>query len=117
MNNWKSKETLQAFLEDSTNEAYLDHMFAETLEINLDGIWDAPYWYDKYYNQDTDYKVEYMRGYWEPLELGTIKEFDGDQYKYIDSISLPHEQEHQADDGSLCYEYRGSSFLRVWEPV
>ena len=111
-NNWyDTKESLEAFIEDPNNEDMLDNMFFQLFEIESDGLTECPYWYEEH--AKTDCMVEYNRGYYEPLAIGTIK----DGYKYIDSISLPEEQEHQAEDGSLVYEYRGASFLRVWEPV
>jgi len=110
-NNWyDTKESLEAFIEDRSNENMLDNMFFDLFEIETEGLTERPYWVD---NQPDDCMVEYQAGYYEPLEIGTIR----DGYKYIDSISLPEEQEHQAEDGSLVYEYRGPSFLRVWEPV
>ena len=111
MYNWKNKESLEKFIEDRNNEDILDNMFFESFEIAATGLTEAPYWYEKYYR--TDCMVEYNQGYYEPLEIGAIR----DGYKYIDSISLPEEQEHQAEDGSLVYEYRGTSFLRVWQPI
>jgi len=110
-NNWyANKESLQAFIEDSDNEDMLDNMFYESLEIAATGLTEVPYWAD---NQPDDCMVEYIQGYHEPFAIGTIR----DGYKYIAWISLPEEQEHQAEDGSLVYEYRGVSFLRVWQPV
>ena len=108
---WINKEKLTAFIEDRNNEDMLDTMFFDLFEIAPTGLTDCPYWFEKYAKDD--YMVEYQSGYYEPLEIGTIR----DGYKYIDSISLPVEQEHQAEDGSLVYEYRGASFLRVWQPV
>ena len=108
---WINKEKLTAFIEDRNNEDMLDTMFFDLFEIEPTGLTECPYWYEEY--AKNDYMVEYQSGYYEPLEIGTIR----DGYKYIDSISLPEEQEHQAEDGSLVYEYRGASFLRVWQPV
>jgi len=110
MDNWKNKESLEKFIEDRNNEDMLDNMFFELFEIAATGLTEVPYWID---NQPDGCMVEYNQGYYEPLAIGTIQ----DGYKYIDSISLPEEQEHQAEDGSLVYEYRGYSFLRVWQPV
>ena len=111
-NTWyDNRKTLEAFIEDRANEDQLDNMFFDLFEIEADGLTDCPYWFEKYAKDD--YMVEYIPGYYEPLAIGTIC----DGYKYIDSISLPEEQEHQAEDGSLVYEYRGHSFLRVWQPV
>ena len=111
MDNWKNKESLEKFIEDRNNEDMLDNMFFDMFEIASEGLVECPYWYEKYAH--TDCMVEYNQGYYEPLAIGDIE----DGYKYIDSFSLPEEQEHQADDGSLVYEYRGASFLRVWQPV
>ena len=111
-NKWyDNRKSLETFIEDRVNEDMLDNMFFELFEIAPTGLTEVPYWYEKY--SKTDCMIEYQSGYYEPLEIGTIR----DGYKYIDSISLPEEQEHQAEDGSLVYEYRGPSFLRVWEPV
>ena len=117
MKNPNTKEELQAWIEDRQNESILDRWFADLFEIDLDKPCDKPYWIHEREEEYEDCLVEYIPGYWEHLEIGSICEINGIQYKYIESISLPEEQEHQAEDGSLCYEYRGLSFLRLWMPV
>jgi len=66
-----------------------------------------------------DYKgddcfVEYITGPVEPYRKGDVLQLnDGCAYLVIGSQSLGEEQEHQAKDGGLCYEYRGDSYLRI----
>jgi hypothetical protein len=117
MNNPRTKKALQKFIDDRKNESILDSWFANLFEIDLDKPCDKPYWIHEKESEYENCKVEYIPGYFEPLKIGDTCEIEGMKYKYIESIALPEEQEHQAEDGSLVYEYRGFSFLRLWQPV
>ena len=110
---------------------YLDRAFAYLMfdqdgdapEKIFNGAWfEVPYWIEKYHNKLDDdlndkYLCEYIPGHYEPLKYGHIQEYEGKQYKYIDSQSLSEEMEHQANDGKYIYENRGYSFLRIWRLV
>jgi len=128
---FKTKESLQEAIDNPEDhegmEEYLDNNFAY-LMFDLDGKgadlalngeqFIPPYWMEKYYNKFTEsgenkYLCEYIHGYHEPLQIGEVV----DEYKYIDSQPLLEEMEHQADNGDLVYEYRGPSFLRIWEKI
>jgi len=113
MNNWKNETTLTAFIEDDNNEDFLDSLFFGLFEIEPKGLSECPYWLEAHQGC----MVEYNRGYYEPLSIGDVRTFDGADYRYIDSQPLSEEVEHQADDGSLVYEYRGHSYLRIWTLV
>ena len=128
---FKTKESLQEAIDNSENyegmEEYLDDNFAYLMfdldvkgaDLALNGEqFIPPYWMEKYYNKFTEsgenkYLCEYIEGYHEPLQIGEVV----NEYKYIDSQPLPEEMEHQADNGDLVYEYRGPSFLRIWEKI
>jgi hypothetical protein len=71
----------------------------------------------KDYVENDEFLCEYNTGYYEPLNYGDIVRYNGKDYVYVDSVSLPEEMEHQADNGELCYEYRGSSYLRIFTPI
>lgn len=68
------------------------------------------------YNPET-LMAEYVSGHYEPHNYGDIIKKEGNQYRYIASIGLSNEMEHQSDDGGFVYEYRGSSFVRILEPI
>lgn len=57
-----------------------------------------------------DITCRYHTGYYCPYNYGDIE----NGKMYIGGESLPEEMEHQAEDGSLHYEYRGASFLNFW---
>ena len=125
---FKTKESLQEAIDNPGDyegmEEYLDNNFAY-LMFDLDGgrekrvyngeLFDIPYWIELYCREE--YQAQYREGYYEPLKIGTIKNFNDQEYKYIDSQALTEEMEHQADNGTLAYEYRGYSFLRIWEKL
>ena len=130
-NAYKTEKGLLWLLENPGNmpevEEYLDKSFFELYEIEGEGLFDLPYWIESgsidygingiyRYNYET-LKGEYINGYYEPYKYGETYNMSGKEYKYIVSVSLPAEREHQAESGALCYEYRGSSFIRIWEPV
>ncbi len=114
---------------------YLDMNFAY-LFFDLDGkaaeealggeLFEVPYWIDKYYNKTTEsgenkYWAQYIPDMFEDLNIGDIMFFEegtmapAGKYKYIDSVPLSEEVEHQADNGEFVYESRGYSFLRIWK--
>ena len=113
---WKTEEQYQVWLDDPDTEEIRDLHFSELHEISLTEVCEVPYWIEEYAKLD-NYRVQYIPGYWEPKRVGDIIEIDGIEYRYIDSQPLPEEIEHQAEDGSLLYEYRGHSFLRILELV
>ena len=69
------------------------------------------------YVESSEFMCEYNTGFYEPLNYGDIIDHGGEQFVYVDSVSLPEEMEHQADSGELAYEYRGASFLRIFAPI
>jgi hypothetical protein len=109
---FKNKHNLEAWLDSEDSEEYRDTNFFELFEISESELTGAPYWLDEYYDHDTVF-VQYRSGYYEPRKIGDILNIDGAQYEYIDSQLLSEEMEHQAHDGGLAYEYRGSSFIRI----
>ena len=68
----------------------------------------------KTYAEGDTFMCEYNTGYYEPLNIGDIVDHKGEQWIYIDSTLLSQEMEHQAESGELVYEYRGSSYLRIF---
>lgn len=130
-NAYKTEKGLLWFLENPGNiseiEEHLDRSFFDSHEIDEKGLFDLPYWIESgsidygingiYMYEYSALKGEYISGYHEPYSYGETYTVDGKEYKYISSIPLSEEIEHQAESGALCYEYRGSSFIRIWEPV
>ena len=141
---FKTKKRLEVAIDNSEKingmDEYLDSSFAYLmfdLDYGSDPNWDkamfegylfeVPYWalegsIDYAINGRYDYDpehlmAEYVSGYYEPNNYGDILTRNNKEYKYIASVSLPNEMEHQADDGGLVYEYRGSSFMRILEPL
>ena len=118
-------------------EDYLDNNFAYTVldtdfgsnptnrEAINGALFEVPYWalegsidyaIDGIYEYDADtLKAQYSTGYYESSQYGDIIEINGAKRRYIASIALPEEMEHQLDSGALLYEYRGPSFLRIWD--
>jgi hypothetical protein len=39
---------------------------------------------------------------------------EGKKLVFVDTVSLPEEVEHQADNGECYYEYRGASYLQIF---
>lgn len=106
----------------------IDYGYSDTPEEVLDGrLLDVPYWcnegsIDYSLTGDQDYdpdkvKCQYWNGYSWGYQYGDEKIIEGKKYKHITTVSLPEEMEHQNDDGSSFYEYRGPSFLAIWEEV
>ncbi len=119
INNAEKIEGFQEWLD--LNFAYLyfdlDGKEAEKALKNRE-MFDCPYWMEKYWDQynekgETKYWCEYVAGWFETIKVGDI--ING--YKYVDSQPLSEEIEHQAEDGKYIYEYRGYSFLRIWEKL
>jgi len=113
INPWGDKELLEEWLDLDESEEYRDDHFFDMFEIDPDELTECPYWIEKYEGM----YVQYIPGYWEPKHYGDVLEIDGIEYEYIDSVLLSEEIEHQADNGGLVYEYRGSSFLRILKEV
>jgi hypothetical protein len=120
-NEFKNKKTLQKAIENPTPEFQdsLDknfrYLFLDDDSPEIKDYYPLPYWIED--GSDKDSLVELVEGYYEPLKIGEVKEIDSKMYKYAKSIKLDEEIEHQAEDDSLVYEYRGFSFLRIWEPI
>lgn len=133
---FKTKKRLEVAIDNADKiegmQDYLDNTFfyltfdtdnQEEIEAIQNGeLVDCPYWalegsIDYGINGKVDYdpeklKCEYVAGYYWNHEQGEVVEGKG---KFLTTISLPAEQEHQADDGDLVYEYRGESFMAIWE--
>lgn len=136
----KTKKRLQIAIDNACKidgmQDYLDRNFAY-LEFDLDGgreedalngkLFSVPYWcnegsisYGLTGDQDYDpekCQAQYITGYCWNKEYGEEKTFDGKKYRFITTISLPEEMEHQAEDGECAHEYRGYSFLAIWEEL
>ncbi len=123
---------LQTAIDNAENikgfQEILDKNFAY-LYFDLDGKeaekalngekFDCPYWMETYwdkYNEkgEIKYWCEYVEGYHDPLKIGDVVAGD---FKYVDSQMLDTKIEHQAEDGKCIYEYRGYSYLRIWEKL
>jgi hypothetical protein len=131
MNNFETKETLEKYLESEESQEYRDMTFAYSY-FDLDGddakkaldgeLFEIPYWIEAFcdgtINADSEKdKAQYVSGYWEKYEIGTIETINGEKYQYMDAIPLDEESEHQAEDGKYVYTYRGASYLRIWRRV
>lgn len=90
----------------------LDDMFFESYGILREGVSRCPYWLEV-----SGRWVQYVEGAYDEYKHGDEIVVDGVTYRYVDSVSLHTEIEHQADDGGLLYETRGYSFLRVLERI
>jgi hypothetical protein len=66
------------------------------------------------YIEQEEFMCEYNTGYYEPMNIGDVVEYQGKKWVYVSSQSLPEEMEHQAESGELACEYRGSSYLRIF---
>ncbi len=110
IDNAEKIEGFQEYLDMNFAYLYFDLDGREAKEALNGGRFECPYWMENYVGGCL---CEYIEGYYEPLKIGTIMK----KYKYIDSQPLPEEIEHQADNGDLIYEYRGPSFLRIWEKL
>jgi hypothetical protein len=127
---FQSGKTLQYAIEHADGvpevQDYLDANFAY-LHFDLDHgstpKWDdalygayfpIPYWIEEY---PEDCQCQYVDGYYDGLEMETVVDIGGDTFRYVGSISLSEEMEHQAANGELVYEYRGPSFLRIYAPT
>ena len=105
----------QDILDQSFIYSYFD--VDEGYEDILDGkLSFIPYWIDQYKDNE-DYRCQYVDGYYEPNNYNDILDIDGSKYRYVDSIALSEEMEHQANDGKYQYEYRGYSYMRILEPI
>ncbi len=110
INNAEKIEGFQEYLDMNFVYLYFDLDGREAKEALNGKRFECPYWIENYMG---DCLCEYIEGYYEPLKIGKIMK----GYKYIDSQPLPEEIEHQAEDGKCAYEYRGHSFLRIWEKL
>jgi len=67
--------------------------------------------------EDVDVYVEHVPGIWLTARDGEIvwRTLDGEPFQFVclGTCSLPRENEHQAEDGGWCVEYRGDSHLSV----
>jgi hypothetical protein len=65
--------------------------------------------------EDADIYVEHVPGIFLTARDGEIvwRDLEGELVKFVcvGTSSLPREEEHQAEDGSFCVEYRGESHL------
>jgi len=143
-NTLKTGKSLQWSIDNKAEvnglEEYLDQHFAYTyfeLDYGSNPTWsealynnalfEPSYWMlegaiDYAMNGNYDYDIDdvrcqYQPGYYEPLNYSDIIQVDGNSYRYIGSIPLPKEIEHQADNGNLTYEYRGYSYVRILEKI
>ena len=119
---FKTGKGLQGVLDNLHNlpdaEDVFDNMFFEMFEINPIKLSPIPYWLANFECNDLTIMVEYHTGYHETyFTIGDIIAIEGKRWKYIDTQLLTVEVEHQAEDGSLVYEYRGQSFLRILELI
>ena len=141
-NAFKTGKSLQWAIDNQEEvdgmEEYLDRYFAylcfdldcsstPTFREALDGeLFEPSYWMlegsiDYGINGIYDYdpekiRCQYVSGYYEPNNYGDILTIDGKKYRYISSIGLDPDFEHQADNGGLAYDYRGHSFVRILDP-
>lgn len=67
--------------------------------------------------EDADVYVEHVPGIWLTARDGEIvwRDLDGEPFQFVclGTCSLPCEEEHQAEDGGWCVEYRGDAHLSV----
>jgi hypothetical protein len=117
----KNEQAWDAAEDSDDREEYCDASFAyscldldygstPTWEEGMNGVvFDAPYWLEEHQGKH----CQYVLGYYEPIKIGETIELDGVKYTYVDSQKLDEEQEHELEDGTLVYEYRGCSFLRI----
>jgi len=119
---------MEEYLESDESEDYRDANFAY-LSFGVDNG-SSPTWQEvmnqnAYFEVDRDmYDIavegtigQYVSGYYDYLDYGDVITFEEKKYIYYTSKGLSEEMEHQAEDGSLAYEYRGSSFMRLFKPV
>jgi hypothetical protein len=66
------------------------------------------------YNPDNETFCRYIDGYYCNLSIGDIIIIDDIKLVFVDTVSLPEEVEHQCEDSSLVYEYRGPSYLQIF---
>ncbi len=123
-----TKEKMEEYLESDVSEDYRDANFAY-LSFELDNG-TSPTW-EEVINNHAYFEVlkdvygdladgtigQYVSGYYDYLDYDDIVIVENKKYVYYDSKALSEEMEHQAEDGSLTYEYRGSSFMRLFKPV
>ena len=114
---FRTAKGLEAVIDNSHKldgvEDWLDSIFAEMYEIDLNEPCEVLYWIENY--QDDKYMVEYNRGHYEPYRIGDTITINKIDYTYVDTVLLDEEVEHQIENGDLVYEYRGTSYLRVLE--
>ncbi len=93
----------------------LDYGSSPTWEeaFNDQAAFEAPDWIEG----NEDKHCQLVHGYHEPFDIGDMIGIDGALYRYTKSISLYEEEEHQAENGTCAYDYRGPSFLRVFAMV
>ena len=118
---------MEEYLKSNESEDYRDANFAY-LCFEVDNG-SSPTWQEvmnnnAYFEVSQDvYNVgdgaigQYVSGFYDYMDYGDIVLFEDKRYIYYDTKSLTPEIEHQAEDGSLAYEYRGSSFMRLFKPV
>lgn len=103
--------------EGREQDALNGQMFERPDWLDLDGIvyqLDSSLKWLKDLITDENVFCQYVEGYYEPYSLGEFHSYHELDYIYIGSQKLDEEVEHQAEDGSCHYEYRGPSHLRIW---
>ena len=123
MDNIINQEQFEEYMDTPDGENYCDSNFAYLL-LDIDGgdQWEAlngeyiyaPYWYRENEPSRPEYRAQYVRGYYEPMNYGDIVTIDGKEHQYCDGVLLSAEMEHQLSNGELVYEYRGNSYLRIF---
>ncbi len=109
-------------LEDYLNNNFIYLFFdtdnQEEIEkiLNGDIVEGCPYWLEQWKDNDNIF-IQYHEGYYYTVKPGDIVTEDNINYKLLDTIPLPEEMEHQADDGGLVYENRGYSFMSIFKRI
>jgi hypothetical protein len=117
---WTGTEDGEHFLDSDFAYGMFDLDFGSTPKWNealYSGAWfGVPYWIEEYSNGAN--MCEYVNHmYTMGIEIGHIEEHDGTQYKLVETQPCQEEQEIQLPNGELVYYYRGTSYLRIWEPI
>lgn len=118
---WADTEEGQKYLNSTFAYLYFDLDYGSTplwSEAYYHGVlFECPYWIEEYYNKNPEFVCQYVSGYFEPNNYNDILTIDNKKYRYVDSQSLSEELEIQLNNGTLVYEYRSYSFLRILQKV